>query len=82
MRLTDELNKQREQFLAAAPQEVIELMGTATRQLRDSGIEKSSLQVGEKAPAISLKDTDNSSVELYNVLKDGPVILKFFRGHW
>ncbi len=82
MRLTDELSKQREQFLAAAPQEVIELMGTATRQLRDSGIEKSSLQVGEKAPAISLKDTDNSSVELYNVLKDGPVILKFFRGHW
>jgi len=28
MRLTDELNKQREHFLAAAPQEVIEMMGT------------------------------------------------------
>jgi hypothetical protein len=82
MRLTDELNKQREHFLAAAPQEVIELMGTATQQLRDSGIEKSSLQVGEKAPAITLQDTDNSSVELYDALEAGPVILKFFRGHW
>jgi hypothetical protein len=82
MRLTDELNKQREQFLAVAPQEVIKLMGTATQQLRDSGIEKSSLQVGEKAPAITLKDTDNSSVKLYDALETGPVILKFFRGHW
>jgi hypothetical protein len=82
MHLTDELNKQREQFLAVAPQEVIELMGTATQQLRDSGIEKNSLQVGEKAPAITLKDTDNSSLDLYDTLKAGPVILKFFRGHW
>jgi len=57
-------------------------MGTATQQLRDSGIEKSSLQVGEKAPPITLKDTDNNSVALYDSLKDGPVILKFFRGHW
>jgi hypothetical protein len=82
MRLTDELNKQREQFLAAAPQEVIELMGTATQQLRGSGIEKNSPQVGEKAPAITLKDTDNSSLDLYDALNAGPVILKFFRGHW
>ena len=82
MRLTDELKKQREQFLAAAPQEAIELMGTATQHLRDSGIEKNSLQVAEKAPAIILKDTDNCSLDLYGTLKDGPVILKFFRGHW
>ncbi len=82
MRLTDELNKQREEFLANAPQEVIELLGTATQQLRNSGIEKSSLQVGEKAPAITLKDTSNSTVKLYDALRNGPVILKFFRGHW
>lgn len=82
MRLTDELNKQREQFLEVVPQEVIEVMGTATQQLRDSGIEKNSLQVGEKAPPITLKDTDNSSLDLYDTLKAGPVILNFFRGHW
>ena len=82
MRLTDELNKQREEFLANAPQEVIELLGTATQQLQNSGIEKSSLQVGEKAPAITLKDTSNNTVELYDALQTGPVILKFFRGHW
>ena len=82
MRLTDELNKQREEFLANAPQEVIELLGAATQQLQNSGIEKSSLQVGEKAPAITLKDTNNNTVELYDALRIGPVILKFFRGHW
>jgi len=82
MRLTDKLNKQREQFLASAPQEVIELLGAAAQQLQESGIEKNSLQVGEKAPAITLRDTDNSTVNLYDTLKAGPVILKFFRGHW
>ena len=82
MRLTDELNKQREQFLANAPQEAIDLLGTATKQLQDSGIEKNALQVGEKAPAITLNNTEKSSINLYDVLKDGPAILKFFRGHW
>ena len=82
MRLTDELDKQREQFLATAPQEAIELIGVATQQLRDSGIEKNSLQPGEKVPAITLKNTDNSTVELYDALRAGPVILKFFRGDW
>ncbi len=82
MGLTDELDKQRERFLGSAPQEVIGLMGTATQQLRNSGIEKNALQVGDKAPAITLKDTDNLTVDLYQSLLDGPVILKFFRGDW
>lgn len=82
MRLTDELDNQRERFLGSAPQEVIGLMGTATQQLRNSGIEKTALQVGDKAPAITLKDTDNRTVDLYQSLLAGPVILKFFRGDW
>ena len=82
MRLTDELNKQREEFLANAPQEIIDLLGNATQQLQNSGLEKSALQVGEKVPAITLKNTNNSTVELYDALQSGPIILKFFRGHW
>ena len=82
MRLTDELDKQRERFLGSAPQEVIGVMETATQQLRNSGIEKTALQVGDKAPAITLKDSDNRTVDLYRSLSAGPVILKFFRGDW
>ncbi len=82
MHLTDELTQQRQQFLANAPKDIIELMGTATEQLRDTGIEKNCLQVGEKAPAITLKDTDNQTIELYKALETGPVVVKFFRGHW
>jgi len=82
MRLTDELDKQREGFLASAPPEVIELLGSVTQQLKESGLEESALQVGAKAPAITLNDTGNSAVELYDTLRAGPVILKFFRGHW
>ena len=82
MRLTDELDKQREEFFASAPPEVVELLGSVTQQLKESGIEESALQVGAKAPAITLKDTSNNTVELYDVLRGGSVILKFFRGHW
>jgi len=82
MRLTDELNKQRQQFLASAPADVVELMGSTTQQLQTTGIERSALQVGEKAPSITVIDTDSKTVELYSVLQEGPVILKFFRGHW
>ncbi|MBW1636514.1 MAG: hypothetical protein JRC87_07635 [Deltaproteobacteria bacterium] len=82
MRLTDELDRQREEFLANAPAEIIEQLGDAMEQLRSSGIEGSAIQPGEKAPAIILTDTDNNTVELYDALRTGPVILKFFRGHW
>lgn len=82
MNLTDDLNKQREQFLATAPEEAIKVMTTARQELRNSGIEKAALQVGDKAPVISLKATDESTVELYDKLQAGPVILKFFRGDW
>ena len=82
MHLTDELDKQREQFLSNAPREVIGLMETATQQLRNSGIEKTALQVGDKVPAITLKDSDHRTVDLYQFLLAGPVILKFFRGDW
>lgn len=82
MSLKDNLHKQRQQFLANAPEDVIEVMSAATRQLRESGIEKSCLTTGIQAPDISIQSSDGPQFMLYDALKQGPIILSFFRGHW
>lgn len=40
------------------------------------------LAVGQKAPAFILQDAFGNKVSLYDELKQGPVILVFYRGAW
>jgi peroxiredoxin len=54
-----------------------EIMQDATKKLKATGIEKSAVNAGVKVPAFKLGGKDIS--EIY---KDGPVVLKFYRGGW
>ncbi|BDD08195.1 peroxiredoxin [Fulvitalea axinellae] len=40
------------------------------------------LNVGDKAPAFTAKDQDGKKVKLKSLLKEGPVVLFFYRGAW
>lgn len=40
------------------------------------------IQVGERAPDFTLKNAHGETVRLYNALKQGPVVLVFYRGAW
>jgi len=40
------------------------------------------LKVGDKAPEFTAKDQDGKSISLKQVLKNGPVVLLFYRGQW
>lgn len=40
------------------------------------------IDVGEKAPDFTLPNAFGKSVRLYDLLKDGPVVLVFYRGAW
>lgn len=40
------------------------------------------LKVGEKAPDFTLKNAFGKNIKLSSVLKNGPVILSFYRGAW
>ncbi len=42
----------------------------------------SGLKTGEKAPDFTEKTADGKSFNLYNKLKEGPVVLVFYRGYW
>lgn len=50
--------------------------------VQNSGVLDSALKVGDKAPNFTLKNALNKSVSLYNELKNGPVVLTWYRGGW
>lgn len=57
-------------FMAVSP-----LAGNAQRA--EQGI-----RLGDKAPDFTLKDQSGNEVNLYQLLKKGPVILNWYRGGW
>jgi len=51
-------------------------------RLDRSGIEAQSVQAGEQAPDFTLPDVNQQPVTLSDRLKDGPVVVVFYRGDW
>ena len=65
-----------------APHEVIEKMHRATAELKASGIEDRALKVGDRAPSFTLFNQDHVQVSSNELLRQGPLVVSFFRGHW
>ncbi|MFY9910053.1 MAG: hypothetical protein WCF22_16245 [Candidatus Sulfotelmatobacter sp.] len=65
-----------------APHEVIETMHRATAELKASGIEQQALKIGDRAPSFTLFNQDHVEVSSSDLLKQGPLVISFFRGHW
>lgn len=64
------------------PPSVTETMHRATAELKASGAAERALKVGDKAPAFSLKDPEGHEVSSAELLKQGPLIVSFYRGVW
>lgn len=54
----------------------------AVAELFASGIEERILPVGAAAPEFALKDSNGKLVRSTDLLAQGPLIVKFFRGRW
>jgi hypothetical protein len=65
-----------------APHQAIETMHRATTELKASGIEEQALKVGDHAPSFTLFNQDHVQVSSSNLLRQGPLVVSFFRGHW
>lgn len=65
-----------------APREAIEKMHRATAELRATGIETRALKVGEQAPEFALFNQNHVQVNSADLLRGGPLVISFFRGHW
>jgi hypothetical protein len=64
------------------PHEAIETMHRATIELKATGIEQRALNVGDRAPSFSLFNQDHVQVDSADLLRQQPLVISFFRGHW
>jgi hypothetical protein len=65
-----------------APREAIETMHRATAELKATGIAERALKIGDRAPSFTLFNQDHAQVASADLLRQGPVVISFFRGHW
>ncbi|WP_171050958.1 peroxiredoxin-like family protein [Bacillus sp. BHET2] len=83
--MTTNMREQYNEYIAIfkqnASQDVQDKMGKAIDELENSD-EGKGLRVGEKAPNFTLPGAAEKEVQLVDVLKEGPVILTFYRGGW
>lgn len=65
-----------------APHGAIETMHRATAELKATGIEEQALKVGDRSPSFTLFNQDHVQVSSADLLRQGPLVVSFFRGHW
>jgi hypothetical protein len=65
-----------------APREAVETMHRATAELKASGAEGRPLKVGDRVPSFTLLNQDHVQVASNDLLREGPLVVSFFRGHW
>lgn len=65
-----------------ATPEIIATMHRATAELKATGIEDRALRVGDRAPEFTLFNQDHVEVSSKDLLRQGPIVVSFFRGHW
>jgi peroxiredoxin len=64
------------------PPSVIEIMHRATAELVASGAADRALKAGDNAPVFKLNDPDGNAVSSAALLKNGPLVISFYRGVW
>ncbi len=82
MSLTEMLETRRAVSRRHIPPEKLAVMDRCTENLAQSGITASCLQEGDAAPNFTLTSTAGKPVSLKGLLKQGPVVVSFYRGGW
>jgi peroxiredoxin len=87
MSLQDRLDAFKADFQAGkppynVPPSVIDTMHRATAELIASGAAQKALKAGNLAPTFTLADPDGHPVSSADLLREGPLVLTFYRGVW
>ena len=82
MTLADKLNDIREGAKERIPQEVRDIMLRGTKELRESGIVEKALNVGENLPSFELPVPSGQMISSEELLRQGSLVLTFYRGVW
>jgi peroxiredoxin len=80
--LKTKLDEKKNNFLKKADKKKIEVYEAGIDSVNQSGVTKSAIQIGQRAPNFSLSNAKGDTVQLSKLLKQGPVILTWYRGGW
>ncbi len=80
--LAEQTEQTANEFIAALPEDAQKIVGASFEKLLKSDIAKNAINVGDKAPDFSLPNVKGGNLRLSEVLKQGPVVLNFYRGGW
>jgi peroxiredoxin/YHS domain-containing protein len=64
------------------PKEALATFDEGIRAIEATGVTKTALKVGDMAPDFELADAKGKTASLKAMLKDGPVVLTWYRGGW
>ncbi|MCW6511541.1 peroxiredoxin-like family protein [Lichenifustis flavocetrariae] len=67
---------------ASAEPAYLDQIADAARQLELWGVPARAKRVGDRAPDFALSTADGRVVVLSELLRDGPIVMSFFRGEW
>src|SRR5580658_9348278 len=82
MSLKEQLAEYRAGWYQRVPAERQAIMQRHIDELRRGTIPRTMLKVGDHAPAIVLENAKGAIVDVGTLLKNGPVIVTFYRGGW
>ncbi|WP_309380148.1 peroxiredoxin-like family protein [Cerasicoccus frondis] len=80
--LQKELDDRANKFAATAPESMKETFKKGIEHVAHSGAVESAKHTGDQAPDFTLPDAKGEEVSLSNLLKEGPVVLVWYRGGW
>lgn len=82
MSLEQQLEELTTKLHALVPAERLAVIEKQIRDLRNAGIAEPVLKPGDRAPAFELHDGDGMMWSSEDLLRNGPLIIVFYRGRW
>ena len=82
MSLQDKLDAHKAKSGSNRTPEVRAALQRGTNEVRASGIMDRVLKIDARAPAFALSNQDGATISTAELLKRGPLVLTFYRGHW
>lgn len=80
--LKEQLEARSEAASKTVPADIRTEFAKGIEAVKESGVLDQAKKVGDKAPEFILKDAKGKKVQLSELLKQGPVVLTWYRGGW
>ncbi|MCL8535523.1 AhpC/TSA family protein [Chryseobacterium gallinarum] len=80
--LAKQLEHLNQELSSQLPQEILNAFGKSIGDLKAKRIEENSIRLGDQIPEFSLPNALGKIISSEEILKDGKIILAFYRGSW